>query len=128
VIDGRDFTAADATGAPPVVIVNESFARRFPTDQAALGRTVSVEGQPRQVVGIVRDVRSFVGFPPPATVFIPSAQTPASLTRLFGSWFATHVVVRTSGDPAAVQGSLARVIRETDAFVPVAACVQWKKS
>src|SRR6266571_2733688 len=34
-------------------------------------------------------------------------------------WFATHVVVRTSGDPAAVQASLARVIRETDAFVPV---------
>jgi len=118
-IEGRDFTSADGTGAPPVVIVNESFARRVLSDPAPLGRTVSVEGQPRQVVGIVRDVRSFVGFPPPATVFIPSAQTPAALTRLFGSWFATHVVVRSSGDPAAVQASLARVIRETDAFVPV---------
>jgi len=118
-VDGRDFTAADAAGAPPVVIVNESFARRVLADPAPLGRTVSVEGQPRQVVGIVRDVRSFVGLPPPATVFIPSAQTPAALTRLFGSWFATHVVVRTSGDPAAVQAALARVIRETDPFVPV---------
>ncbi len=119
VIEGREFTPADAVGAPPVVIVNESFARRFLADPARLGRTVSVEGQLRQVVGIVRDVRSFVGFPPPATVFIPSAQTPAALTRLFGSWFATHVMVRTSGDPAMVQASLARVIRETDAFVPV---------
>jgi len=118
-IDGRDFTAADAAGAPPVVIVNESFARRVLADPVPLGRTVSVEGQPRQVVGIVRDVRSFVGLPPPATVFIPCAQTPAALTRLFGSWFATHVVVRTNGDPAAVQASLGRVIRETDPFVPV---------
>jgi len=118
-VDGRDFTAADAAGAPPVVIVNESFARRVLADPAALDRTVSVEGQPRQIVGIVGDVRSFVGLPPPPTVFIPSAQTPAALTRLFGSWFATHVVVRTSGDPAVVQASLARVIRETDPSVPV---------
>ena len=119
VIDGRDFTAADAAGAPPVVIVNESFARRHFPDQAPLGRTVSVEGQSRQIVGVVHDVRSFVGEQPPATVFIPSAQTPAALTRLFGSWFATHVMVRTSGDPAAVQAWLPRVIREADAFVPV---------
>jgi len=119
VIDGRDFTAADAAGAPPVVIVNESFARRHFPDQAPLGRTVSIEGQSRQIVGVVRDVRSFVGEQPPATVFIPSAQTPAALTRLFGSWFATHVMVRTSGDPAAVQASLPRVIRETDPLVPV---------
>jgi ABC-type antimicrobial peptide transport system permease subunit len=71
------------------------------------------------VIGIVGDVRSFVGLPPPPTVFIPSAQTPAAMTRLFGSWFATHVLVRTSGDPAAIQASLPRVIRATDASVPV---------
>jgi predicted permease len=118
-VDGRDFTATDAAGAPPVVIVNESFARRHFPDQAPLGRTVSVEGQPRQIVGIVHDVRSFLKEQPPPTVFIPSAQTPAALTRLFGSWFATHVMVRTSGDPAAVQASLPRVIRETDPLVPV---------
>ncbi len=119
VIAGRDFTAGDADGAAPVVIVNESFARRHLSGEAVLGRMVTVEGQPRQVVGMVRDVRSFVRWPAPPTVFIPSAQTPASLTKLFASWFPTHVVVRTHGDPDAAMGVLSRVIRETDALVPV---------
>src|SRR5919198_1070777 len=118
-LEGRDFAAGDVTGSAPVVIVNESFARRNLADAPPLGRVIKVEGDAREVVGVVGDVRSFVGDAPPPTVFIPSAQTPASFTKLFGSWFPTHVVVRTGGDPAAAQQTLARIIRETDPLVPV---------
>ncbi len=118
-IQGRDFTAGDDEGAAPAVIVNESFARRFLADRHPLGRTVSVEGQWRQVVGVAGDVRSYVGEPAPWTVFIPSAQTPAGLTRLFSSWFPIHVVVRTTGDPSAAAAQLAAVIRATDPLVPL---------
>jgi putative ABC transport system permease protein len=52
-------------------------------------------------------------------VFIPSAQTPAGFTRVFGGWFPTHVVLRTAGDPGVLRATLARVIHETDAQVPV---------
>lgn len=114
---GREFAAADVAGGAPVVIVNEAFARRYLAD-APLYRTISVEGEARQVIGVASDVRSFIGDPVPPTVFIPSAQTPAGMTRLFNSWFPTHVVVRTSGDPA-LQETLLRMIRDTDSSVPV---------
>jgi putative ABC transport system permease protein len=52
-------------------------------------------------------------------VFIPSAQTPAAFTRIFGGWFPINVVVRTAGDPAALRATLGRVIRETNTQVPV---------
>jgi hypothetical protein len=118
---GRDFSAADRAGGAPVVIVNGAFARRFFPDRPAVGHTIRIDrgGPPLGVVGVVGDVRSFIGLPPPPTVFLPSAQTPAGLTRLFASWFPTHVVVRTSGDPAALQTALVRAIGETDALVPV---------
>jgi len=116
---GRDVTVVDAAGAAAVVIVNESFARRFLADRPPLGRTVSVEGQLREVAGVVRDVRSYVGEPAPPTVFIPSAQTPVGLHRLFSSWFPIHIVARTKGDPAAAEAQLAGVIRAVDPLVPL---------
>ena len=120
-IRGRMFTAADAGTAEPVAIVNRVFARRFLGDDG-LGRMVRIGGAgnaDRRVVGVVGDLKSFVGYPAAPAVFIPSAQTPAGITRVFGGWFPTHVVVRTAGDPAALRATLARVIHETDAHVPV---------
>jgi len=120
-IRGRMFTPADAGGAEPVAIVNRAFAHRFLDDQG-LGRMVRLggTGNPhRRVVGVVGDLKSFVGFPARPAVFIPSAQTAAAITRVFGGWFPTHVVLRTAGDPAALRATLARVIHETDAQVPV---------
>jgi predicted permease len=118
---GRGFTDGDGTGAPGVAIVNEAFARKYLTARPALGSQVTLghSDAPREVVGVVGDVRSFIGFPARPTVFIPSAQTPIGFTRIFSSWFPTHIVVRTDGDPAAIQGLLARIVHEADAQVPV---------
>jgi putative ABC transport system permease protein len=119
---GRSFTAADVQGADPVVVVNESFARRYLSGHDAVGRTVSFEGGrgvPRRIVGVVGDVRSYIGLPANPTVFLPSAQTPVGYTRMFGSWFPIHVVVRAAGDPASLVAGLTRAIHDTDARVPV---------
>ena len=103
------------------MIVNQAFARRhFPA--GALQHALTVGGSDktqRVIVGVVGDVRSFIGFPPQATVFLPSAQTPFFLTRLFNGWFPIHVVVRAAGDPAALDVAVTRVIHETDPQVPV---------
>jgi putative ABC transport system permease protein len=118
---GRMFTAADAGGAEPVAIVNRTFAGRF-LDGEGLGRLIRLGGTGNpdlRVVGVVGDLRSFVGLPPQPAVFIPSAQTPPAFTRIFGGWFPINVVVRTAGDPAALRATLGRVIRETNTQVPV---------
>jgi len=57
-VSGRDFTDADRPGAPGVVIVNESFARRFWPGQNPVGKRVSFRGDGGpflEVVGVARD-------------------------------------------------------------------------
>ncbi len=118
---GRTLVSTDGAGAPLVAVVNEAFVRKYLAESSALGTEVDLENSrmPRLVVGVVGDVRSFIGAPAVPTIFIPSAQTPATLTRAFSSWFPIHLVVRTTGVPAAVQGALDRVVRAADAQVPV---------
>ncbi len=81
VIAGRDFTDADRAGAPPVVVVNETFVRQFLNGRNALGRQISgnffgfVHPDPAVVVGVVSDAayRSIrTGVTP--TVYVPYAQ------------------------------------------------------
>jgi macrolide transport system ATP-binding/permease protein len=66
VLAGREFNRQDAEGAPPVVIINETMARRFWTGpQAALGRRLRLVERPNsnifspyyEVVGVVKDIK-----------------------------------------------------------------------
>ena len=59
-IAGRDFTPADRRGAPPVVVVNETLARRRLGGMDAIGQSIVLEyprdqQPPFTVIGIVRD-------------------------------------------------------------------------
>jgi putative ABC transport system permease protein len=76
-VRGRVFTSPDdQPGAPPVVIVAERlWARRFGGDPDLLHRRIIVDGQPREVVGILSDV---VRFPETDTeVWLPLVLDPA---------------------------------------------------
>jgi len=119
---GREFDAEDGPGSGLVAIVNETFARQLLSAHDPLGRMVYLEGRGnpgRRIVGVVGDVKSEIANTVPPTLFIPSAQTPVGLTRIFGGWFPTHVMVRASGDPAALAGAVRAAIHETDPRVPV---------
>lgn len=52
---GRGILETDVEGAPHVVVVSESFARRFWPDGNPVGKTVLRGEQPHQVVGVVAD-------------------------------------------------------------------------
>jgi len=55
---GRDFTLADAQGAPKVAIVNLSFAKRFyGSAENALGRLVGADKPDTAIVGVVGVVK-----------------------------------------------------------------------
>ncbi|MGD0305030.1 MAG: ABC transporter permease [Candidatus Acidiferrales bacterium] len=62
VLDGRDFNLNDVDGATPVVVVNETFAKRFWPNQSAVGHHFK-PGQFNSdagwftIVGVVRDTR-----------------------------------------------------------------------
>jgi macrolide transport system ATP-binding/permease protein len=57
--DGRGIEATDVAGAPDVVIINETMARKFWPNESAVGHTVSVVNPTRartfRIVGVARD-------------------------------------------------------------------------
>jgi ABC-type antimicrobial peptide transport system permease subunit len=57
-LSGREFTAADVTGAPRVAIVNEAFAKKFGLGANAVGKLMG-EGDSldRVIVGLVKDAK-----------------------------------------------------------------------
>jgi predicted permease len=54
---GRDLQATDTSGAPKVIVVNESFVRKFLSGRLPLGRTVSFDNATWQIVGVCRDAK-----------------------------------------------------------------------
>ncbi|HEY2737175.1 MAG TPA: ABC transporter permease, partial [Thermoanaerobaculia bacterium] len=111
VLQGRPFDPHDVDGAaPPVVLVNETFARAAWPHASALGKTLTLRGTPtavrREVVGIVRDVRhTGPATEPRAEIFLPLAQAPARFTTL---------VILTPGDPAALAPAVRQLLRGID--------------
>ncbi len=119
--DGRDFASFDGENSEPVAIVNAAFVRKLLKGRDPFTSTVKLEGgdAARRVVGVVANVKPFVGDSVPPTVFLPSAQTKFSLILGYDVWFASHVLVRTSGDPLALAATVDKTIRTTDSSVPV---------
>ena len=52
---GRDFRPEDNENVLRVMIVNESFARRFFDGRDPVGRRVQIYGKPFTIVGMVKD-------------------------------------------------------------------------
>ena len=61
-IAGREFTRADAQGAPKVAVVNEAFARKFNLGRDAVGKRMKRMGTPGtdldvEIVGLAQDAK-----------------------------------------------------------------------
>ncbi|MPZ21177.1 MAG: FtsX-like permease family protein [Luteitalea sp.] len=117
---GREFTAADNTrSAPPVVIVNESFARRFwpayPGGADPIGKRITVpilEAGPLEIVGVVADVheRALTRDTEPR-FYIPKILYPPQVG---------YLAVRTQGDPLLSVNAIRAEVLAIDRDQPVA--------
>jgi len=116
---GRPFAERDDAQAPRVVVVNESFARRFfpGADPAreALGKRMSFRGDAgpwNEIVGVAQDGKYWtIGEAPQMFVYSPLAQSYGSTVTL---------VVRTAGgDPRALIPALNAEVRALDPQLPL---------
>jgi predicted permease len=110
--EGRDVSDADTWTSPFVVLVSESFARRYWPDQDPIGRHLEIAFFDRTVVGIVADisVRGLEQSSEPQ-VYLSSQQVPNGGVP----WFAPKdLVIRAAGSPAALAPALRRIIHEAD--------------
>ncbi len=79
VLQGRSFTPEDNLDAPRVAVINEAMAARHWPGESALGERLTIEGESREVVGIVKNVRHGVVIRNEASdvVYVPWAQRPS---------------------------------------------------
>ena len=115
-IEGREFTDQDRSGAPAVAIVNDVLARRVAPDRPAVGMTITVGGQPLTIVGVVGDAQYYVsGDAPRPQVFVSYWQSPALDTFLSDS----RTFIRVTGDPAAMMPPIRSAAASVDPAVPI---------
>jgi putative ABC transport system permease protein len=116
-IRGRFFTDADNADAPPVIIVNQTFAKKFWPNEDALGKRIVMGGMSDDpkwitIVGIVGDIRHFgLDIDPKPEMYVPFAQS---------GYFTTIYVVRSNQDPQILLSAIRREIQAIDPAVPLA--------
>lgn len=115
-VAGREFTDADGVDGPPVIVVNQTLAKRFwPNSQAVGGRLTLLDVANRsvaEIVGVVGDVKSeSIEKDDRPTIYGPYPQLPY-ITMVF--------VLRTAGDPISLASTVEREVRRLDPEQPVA--------
>ncbi len=115
---GRDFTEADAAGAPKVAVVNEAFTRKFGLDSRdAVGKWMSRDGAEKseldmQIVGVVQDAKySEVKQEVPPLFFTPYRQNENIGSITF--------YARTALEPSQVLKAIPQLMRLLDPNLPV---------
>jgi putative ABC transport system permease protein len=118
---GRVFDRRDDGQAPPVVVINETMAKRFwphgdPVgERVVIGRGVMREfaSEPeRQIIGVVGDTRDGgLNQNPGPAMFIPQAQVPDAANALNVGLGPMGWVVRTAGAPLAMSAVVQEELR-----------------
>ncbi|MEI9973688.1 MAG: ABC transporter permease [Ignavibacteriota bacterium] len=113
---GREFTDRDTTGAPKVVVVNETFARKYFAGRNPIGGHLMMGGSDHpvfdhEIVGVAADTHIAVRDQPKETIFTPYAQWNRPGRLVF--------YVRTAGDTGGLASSIRQIVRTADPNVPM---------
>jgi predicted permease len=115
-LKGREFTRADAAGAPKVTIVNQAFVKKFNLGDNAIGKHIAQSGAGSkpfiEIVGIVQDAKySEVKQEMLPQYFLPYRQE----ERLGYGYF----YIRTATPPEQMLSTVPAVMRKLDASLPL---------
>ncbi len=111
-VGGRLHSAEDRAGAPMAIVVNQALGRKYWPGASPLGAKLFLNGDEATVVGVVSDIHhAGPSAVPDGEAYVPYAQMGAR-----GGW----LVVRTSGDPAAIAAPLRAAMRDVDPNLPLA--------
>ncbi|MCF3649270.1 ABC transporter permease [Synoicihabitans lomoniglobus] len=119
VVAGRAIAASDTADAPKVVVVNETFVRRYLAGRDPLGHTLAMWDAEWRIVGVCADtVFDDVKAEPPPASYYPAAQ------RFYGRFAATAVAsasfaVRSHSSADALAPLIRRTVAAIDPAVPV---------
>ena len=110
---GREFTIADSTGAPEVMLVSQSLAARLWPGKNPIGqraRRGSPSGPEVTVVGVVADAKFIIlGESTDRRAYLP-------LRQRYRDW--QTLIVHTRGEPMALLSAIKRVVGGFDPTLP----------
>ena len=112
-LEGRDFTALDNASAPPVMIVNQEFVRRFIPGKIAIGRQVQGWGKWFTIIGVVQDSKIYRLTEAPTPYFY------VPMTQIYRPEMGLVFFVRASGSLDNAITSLRREAHSADPAIPV---------
>lgn len=130
-LQGRVFTDRDnLPGAPPVIIVNRTFAREFFAGADPIGKRVHLAPSDLwcTIVGVSEDMKSgglgddklWLSKPGFATIYLPHSALPSFMySSPWNMGRSMYLVVRTVGDPSEMVPVVRRAIAEIDANQPI---------
>jgi putative ABC transport system permease protein len=111
-LKGRAFSAFDTIQSPPVVLINETLARRDFADEDAVGKRLIVMNSPREIIGIVGAARQgALNLPASPEIYFPDRQF------IIGQQ--ASLVARTKIDPARLIGAVRSAVQSIDPDAPI---------
>ena len=128
-VSGRVFTDQDNGAAERVVVINQALAKEYWPKGDALGARISIgkgvgpefDEPPRQIVGIVADVREgALSRPPDQIMYVPFAQVNDGVIALNNRIVPVTWAVRTKLQPFSLSADVQRELREASGGLPVA--------
>jgi putative ABC transport system permease protein len=112
---GRFFQESDRLDSPPVILVSQRLADRFFEGRSPVGERITVQGESREIIGVVSDVAQerLAGLQPvDPTIYFPMAQRPVRVNR---------ALIRGTGDPNDLARPAQEAIWRVDPEQPIAA-------
>src|SRR5439155_15957919 len=111
-VAGVDLADLADSAAPPQVIVNEEFVRRFLPDGRALGRRLETRGRTCTITGVVRNsLNESFGERPSPVIYLSYRDRPSFQGEM-------HVRTRFGAEPL-LRPQIERVVHEIDPTLPV---------
>ncbi|HEX8926456.1 MAG TPA: ADOP family duplicated permease, partial [Terriglobales bacterium] len=120
-IAGRAFSSADGAGQQQVVIVNQTFVRKFFGGENPVGMHLDKD---TLIVGVVSDVSMAPGIDPVAPLsdeqmtYVPAAQMNGRMLSLAHMWFQPSWIVRTTRPVEGLTALMQRALATADPELP----------
>lgn len=112
-VEGREFTIADDSAGPRVMIVNESFVRQYLAGRAPLGHRVRGWGKWFTIVGVVRDSKTYRLTEPARPYFY------VPVRQVYRPEYGYSFVVRAGVSADEAVRAIGATIRAIDPTIPV---------
>ena len=129
-VAGRPFNDRDTAAGAPVVIVNQTFARKYLADENPIGQQIDFggrrnAGEPNTsiatIIGLAPDMKQqSLGEPMLAIVYSPLEQVDDASLRLAHGWFTPTWVIRSRDEGPGAATALQQAMRAADPQQPLA--------